>query len=119
MNSVKGVGESIGGVVFPKAQHCPSETFEGERLSRIASEIGTELVGPEVPVDSGTGPVDRTAMPEAAVDKHGYAKPDEYDVDVNPFDPVVHPVSQTCGPQGASERQFSSRVALPYARHDL
>ena len=58
-------------------------------------------------------------MPEAAIDEHGDAKPEEYDVNANPFDPVVRPVAQTCGPQGTSQCHFSSRVALPHARHDL
>jgi hypothetical protein len=60
----------LGIVMFPNSDDSPSSLDQRPIGFEVAPHIAVEFGGPEVGVGLGSGAVDGTAVPVAAVDKH-------------------------------------------------
>src|SRR4051794_36926894 len=57
-------------LVRPEAEHSPSCFGQGLVVSQVARDVGVKLCLPVARVGLWSRPMDRTAMPEAAIDEH-------------------------------------------------
>lgn len=60
--------------VFPDAEDAPLGGAEGEVHALVAGDVGGEFIFPKGTVPFRLGPMDRAAMPEAAVDEHRHPR---------------------------------------------
>lgn len=68
----------------PAPQDCPASLCQCHVVSPITSYIGVELGLPVVRIGLGARSMDRTAVPEAAVDEDGEPRLGENDIGMAP-----------------------------------
>lgn len=117
LNSVAG---PHGLFVLPDTDDDPTGRDQPTVGVPVPFYVGRELVGPPLAIRLGSGGVDWTAVPEAAVDVDGHTGAAEYDVR-SPAKPRdgrdVHPVAQSSPPKLAAEREFRLGIPSPLGLH--
>lgn len=87
----------------------------------IALNVSVELGLPKISVPPGVGAVDRTAMPEAAVDKDRGPRPRERNIRPNPqsldIDPIILPKTCSSHVQKGTKSNLWNRIRAPIGHH--
>ena len=110
------------GDVFPEPQHAPTGFSKSEVRYLVPVHVPLELGYPICLVGLRDRSVLRTAVPEAAVDEHGYPSPSEGDVTVDclavrPTDCIVLPEPKAASVQQGSKCELRFRVRAAVGTH--
>lgn len=97
--------------VLPDSQHAPAGFSQSPIDQPIAPPVGRLFLPPERGVVGGGDVVLRTAMPEAAIDKHGHAELRKHKVRPAEHRPVSTPAGDPLLPKDRDQPQF--RIPIP------
>lgn len=107
-------------LMLPDSDDRPARV--GKRLvgRAVAPDVGVEFPSPPVSVRLGGRSVFGAAVPETAINEHGYPRSGEYDVwsdSAHLGEGHVYAVSESSAVEFASDGHFGGCVHVPYPAH--